>query len=157
MKKFALALAAFFVLAIACGGGGTPDQVVKKLLDGVQAGDGDVVVSCLSTEALTGLDEMLVELKADPEGTAAMAVMMGVEITPEEVTELTAAKVITILLGSEMVTADMPDFSAVEIGAAVIDGETATVPVTMDGETEEIELILENGNWKIGGEGMDFM
>ena len=51
----------------------------------------------------------------------------------------------------------MSDFSAVEIGTATIDGETATVPVTMDGDTEDIELLLEDGAWKIGGDGMDFM
>ena len=157
MKKFAPALVAVFVLAIACGGGGTPDQVVQKLFDGVQNGDGDAVVGCLSAEALAGIDEAIVEFKADPEGTAAMAVMMGIEITADEVSDLTAAKVITILLSSEMITAEMPDFSTIEIGAAVIDGETATVPVTMDGDTEDIELILEDGNWKIGGDGMSFM
>jgi hypothetical protein len=157
MKKFALALSAVFVLAIACGGGGTPDQVVKTLFDGVQNGDGNAVLSCLSTEAVDGINEFVEELKADPEGTASMAVMFGVEITADEVSELDAAKVITILLGSEMITAEMPDFSSVEIGDAVIDGETATVPVTLDGETEDIELILENGSWKIGGESMDFM
>ena len=86
-----------------------------------------------------------------------MAVMMGIEITPEEVSDLTAGKAITIILSSEMVAAEMPDFSAVEIGEAVIDGDIAMVPVTMDGETEEIELVLEDGNWKIGGDGMDFM
>ncbi|MCP4647060.1 MAG: hypothetical protein GY852_04890 [bacterium] len=158
MKKLALALAAIFVLAIACGGGGgTPDQVVKQLLDAVENGDGDAIVSHLSAEVITGLDEGLEEIKADPEGTAGMAVMFGIEITPEEVSELTAGKAITLLLTSEMVTAEMPDFSGVEIGAAVIDGETAVVPVTMDGDTDEIELVLENGEWKIGGEGMDFM
>ena len=158
MKKFALALTAVFVLSIACfGGGETPDQVVKNLFDGVQNGDGDAVVTCLSTEVLDGLNEGLEELKTDPEGTAAMAVMMGIEISPEEVSDLTAGKAITIILSSEMATAEMPDFSAVEIGAAVIDGDIALVPVTMDGDTEEIELVLENGNWKIGGDGMDFM
>ncbi len=157
MKKFALALAAVFVLAIACGGSGTPEQVVQKLMDGVQNADGDAVVSCLSAEVLAGMDEFLVELKADPEGTAAMAVMMGIEITPDEVSNLDAAKVVTILLNSEMVTAEMPDFSAIEIGTATIDGDIATVPMTMDGETEDLELILEDGSWKIGGEGMDFM
>ena len=157
MKKFALALATVFVLAIACGGGGTPEQVVQKLMDGVQSGDGEAVVSCLSAEVLEGIDEFLVEMQADPEGTAAMAVMMGIEITPDEVSDLDAAKVVTILLSSEMVTAEMPDFSAVEIGTATIDGDIATVPMTMDGETEDLELILEDGSWKIGGEGMDFM
>lgn len=157
MKKFALALAAVFVLAIACGGGGTPDQVVNRLFEGVQNGDGDVVVSCLTSEAVAGINESLEELKADPEGTAAMAVMFGIEITADEVSNLDAARAITILLSSEMITAEMPDFSSVEIGEAVIDGETATVPVTLDGDTEDIELVLEDGNWKIGTEGMDFM
>lgn len=157
MKKFALALAAVFVLAIACGGGGTPDQVVQNLFDAVENGDGDAVVSCLSAETLTGLEEGIEELKADPEGTAAMAVMMGIEITPEEVSDLTAGKAITIVLSSEMVTSEMPDFSTVEIGEAVIDGETATVPVTMDGDTDDIELVLEGGSWKVGGEDMGFM
>ncbi len=157
MKKFALALVAVFVLAIACGGSGTPEQVVQQLMDGVQNGDGDAIVSCLSAEVVTGIDEGLEELKADAEGTAAMAIMMGIEITPEEVADLTAGKAITIILSSEMIASEMPDFSAVEIGTATIDGETATVPVTMDGDTEDIELLLENGAWKIGGEGMDFM
>ncbi len=157
MKKFALALAAVFVLAIACGGGGTPDQVVNKLFDGVQNGDGDAVLSCLSSDAIAGINEFVDQLKEEPEETASMAVMFGVEITADEVADLDAAKVITILLSSEMITAEMPDFSTVEIGDAVIDGETATVPVTVDGETDDIELILEDGNWKVGGEGMDFM
>lgn len=158
MKKYALALTAVFVLSIACfGGGGTPDQVVQKLFDAVENGDGDAVVGCLSTEVLDGINEGLEELKADPEGTAAMAVMMGIEITPEEVADLTAGKAVTIVLSSEMVTAEMPDFSSVEIGEAVIDGDIAMVPVTFDGDTEEIELVLEGGSWKIGGEGMGFM
>ncbi|MCD4708127.1 MAG: hypothetical protein K8S62_10360 [Candidatus Sabulitectum sp.] len=158
MKKFALALTAVFVLSFAClGGGGTPNQVVQNLFDAIEGGDGDAVVGCLSTEILDGFDEGLEELKADPEGTAAMAVMMGIEITPEEVADLTPGKAISIILSSEMMTSEMPDFSTVEIGEAVIDGETATVPVTMDGDTEDIELVLEDGNWKIGGEGMNFM
>lgn len=157
MKKYILAVVAVFVLAVACGGAETPDQVVTKLMNGVANADGDAVVACMSAEAVAGIDEMLVEIKADPEGTAGMAVMLGITITPEEVSDLTAGKAITLLLGSEMVTAEMPDLSAIEIGAAVIDGETATVPVTMDGETEDIDLILEDGSWKIAGEGMDFM
>jgi len=157
MKKYMLALVAVFVLAIACGGAETPDQVVTKLLNGVLNADGDAVVSCLSAEAVAGIDEMLVEIKADPEGTAAMAVMMGIEVTPEEVADITAGKALTLLLGSELVTAEIPDLAGFEVGAAVIDGETASVPVTVDGESNDVQLILEDGSWKIAGEGMDFM
>ncbi len=135
----------------------TPEQVVNKLFSGVQNGDGDAVVSCLSAEALAGIDEGLVEIKANPEETAGMAVMFGIEITADEVANLTAARAISLLLTSEMLAAEMPDFSTVVVGTAVIDGETATVPVTMDGETEDMELVLEDGSWKIGGGDMDFM
>ncbi len=157
MKKYILALVAVFVLAIACGGGETPDQVVTKLLNGVQNADGDAVVSCLSAEAVAGIDEMLVGIKADPEGTATMAAEVGIEITPEEITDLTAGKTVTLLLGSELVTAEIPDLSGIEVGTAVIDGETASVPVTIDGESSDVQLILEDGSWKIAGEGMNFM
>lgn len=157
MKKFALALAAIFVLSIACGGGETPDQVINKLMDGVQSGDGDVIISCLSAEVITGINEGLEELKADAEGTASMAVMMGITITAEEVADLTPGKALSIMLSSEMVASQMPDFSTVVIGEAVVDGDVAMVPVTLDGDTEDMELVLEDGKWKIGGEGMDFM
>ena len=154
MKKFALALVAVFVLAMACGGE-TPEQVIQKLIDGVQSCDGDVVVGCLSAEIITTIDMVIEGLKADPEGTAAMAATEGIEITAEEVTDLTAARVITIILSSE--TSEMPDLSNVVIGEAVIDGQTATVPVTMDGDSHDIELILEDGKWKIGGDAMNYM
>ncbi len=84
---------------------------------------------------------------------------MGIEITAEEVADLTVAKAITLILSSEETTEEMPDFSAIEIGVAVIDvnGETATVPVTFEGETTDIPLILEDGSWKIAGDDMGFM
>lgn len=157
MKKYALALAAIFVLAIACGGGGgTPDQVVQKALDAVENADGDALLGCMSSEAVVEFEAAIEEMKATPEETAGMAAFLGIEITAEEVSNLTPGRAISLILSSEMVTAEMPDLSAVEIGEAVIDGDIATVSVTMDGETDEIELLLEDGNWKIGGDGMDF-
>lgn len=150
MKKFALAFAAVFVLAIACGGAATPDAVVKKAIDAFESGDGDALISCLSAEAVEELNGQIEEMKAAPEESAAFMAMMGIEVTADEITNMDAGDFLTKLFSSEMMAAEMPDFSSVEIGTAVIDGEEAMVPVTIDGETEEVELILENGEWKLG-------
>ncbi len=146
MKKYALALVAVFVLVMACGGGGTPDQVAQKFLEGIEAGDGDAVVGCLSAEGIASIDESIADAKTDPEATAALYASMDIEITPDEVAELTPAKLITLMFSNEMFRPEIPDYS---IGEAVIDGDVATVPITVDGETIDFELILEEGNWKM--------
>lgn len=150
MKKFAIALAAVFVLAMACGGAATPDAVVKKAIDAFENGDGNALISCLSAEAVEELEAQVEEMKASPEESAGFLAMMGIEVTAEEIENMSAGDFISKLFTSEMMAAEMPDFSNVEIGEAVIDGDEAMVPVTIDGETEEVELILENGEWKLG-------
>jgi len=150
MKKFALALAAVFVLAMACGGAATPEAVVKKAIDAFENGDGNALISCLSAEAVEELNAQVEEMKAAPEESAAFMAMMGIEVTAEEIENMSAGDFISKLFSSEMMAAELPDFSSVEIGEAVIDGDEAMVPVTIDGDTEEVELILENGEWKLG-------
>ncbi|MCD4708126.1 MAG: DUF4829 domain-containing protein [Candidatus Sabulitectum sp.] len=156
MKKFALALVAVFVLSAACGGGGTPDQVVKKLFEAFENADGDAVVACLSEEALEDMNENVEELRESPEESVAFFAMMNIEITEDEIENMTAGDLVSAILGSEVFTEEMPDFSNVEIGEAIIDEEDAKVLVTIDGDTEEFELVLEDGNWKID-DGMNFM
>ena len=150
MKKFAIAFAAVFALVIACGGAATPDAVVKKAIDAVESKDGNALISCLSAEAVAELDAQVEEMKAAPEESAAFMAMMGIEVTAEEIENMSAGDFITKLFESPMMAEELPDFSSVEIGEAVIDGETAMVPVTIDGDTEEVELILEDGEWKLG-------
>jgi hypothetical protein len=157
MKKFALALTAVFVLAIACGGAATPDQVVKKFIDAFQAKDGNAIIACVSAEGMAELDAQIEQMKATPEESVGFLAMMGVVVTADELANWTAGDFLTAMLGSEMLAAEMPDFSTVVIGEAVIDGETATVPITTDSVTTEIELVLEEGNWKISGDGMGSM
>ncbi len=151
MKKFALALAAIFVLAIACGGGGTPDQVVQKFLDAWNSADGDGVVSCMSSDGLSDLNGYIDILRAAPEASVEQLATMGIEFTTEEVENLTVAQFLTAMLSNEEAASSMPDLSNVEIGEATIseDGQNATVVVIADGDEEELELILEDGNWKI--------
>jgi len=150
MKRFAIALAAVFVLAMACGGAATPDAVVKKAIDAFENGDGNALISCLSSEAVEELNAQVEEMKASPEESAAFMAMMGIEITADEIENMSAGDFISKLFSSEMMAEEMPDFSTVEIGETVIDGETATVEVTLDGDTDTVELILENGEWKLG-------
>ncbi len=151
MKKFALALAAIFVLAVACGSAGTPEQVVQKFIEAWNNGDGDGVAACMSSEGLAELDGFIEIMRAAPDESVAQLAMMGIELTPEEVAELTVGQFLGAMLSSEEASADMPDLSNVEIGETVIaeDGQTAVVNVSADGEEEELELILEDGNWKI--------
>ena len=151
MKKYALALVAVFVLVMACGGGATPDQVVQKFLEAWNSGDGDGVVGCMSSEGLVDLDGFIEIMRASPDESAEQLASMGLEFTPEEVAELTVAQFLSGMLSSEEASSEMPDLSNVEIGETVIaeDGQTAVVHVTADGESEELELVLEDGNWKI--------
>jgi len=149
MKKFAVAFAAIFVLAIACGGAATPDQVVKKMIDAFEAKDGTAILECMSAEAVAELDAQVDEMKAAPEESAAFMAMIGIEVTADEITNMTSGEFLTKMLSSEMLADELPDMSTVEIGEVVIEGETATVAVTLDGDTDNIDLVLEDGQWKI--------
>jgi len=151
MKKFALALAAVFVLAIACGGGGTPDQVVQKFLDAWNSADGDAVVNCMSSQGLEELDGYIEILRAAPEASVEQLATMGIEFTPEEIENLTVGQFLTAMLSNEEAATSMPDLSNVVIGETTIseDGQSATVVVTTDGDEGDLELVLEDGNWKI--------
>ena len=150
MKKFALALTAVFVLAIACGGG-TPDQVVQKYIDAAISGNGDGVVSCLSSQSIEELDGFIEHLRANPETSMEQFASIGVEFTADEIENLTAGQFLTAKFGNEEASASMPDPSDVTIGETVIseDGQTATVSITVDDDEINIELVLEEGKWKI--------
>lgn len=157
MRKVAIALAALFVLAMACGGGGTPDQVVRKFIDGFENGDGNAIISCISTDAVAELEASLEEMKADPESSAAFLGMVGIETTADEIRNMDAGAFLDMMFSSELLAAELPDFGSVEVGETRIEGDNAWVTVTMDGETDEVMLVLENGNWKISADAMGGM
>lgn len=144
-------LAAVMAFAVACGGSSsTPDAVVRKAIDAVVEGDGEALIACLSSEGLEEINLQVEELRADPEQSAGFLAMMGIEVTTEEIENIDAGGLITMMLQSEMMQAELPDFSTVEIGEPEIDGESAVVPIVLEGETEEVPLVLENGEWKLG-------
>ena len=98
-----------------------------------------------STEELLSVTELFME---DPEGAVVIFTTMGFDITAEEAKYLTAGDFFSITL---ILDADLPDFSsaAIEIGEAIIDGETAIVPVTINGSDDQVELFIEDGSWKL--------
>ena len=150
MKIFSLVFAAGLILMMACGGASAPDAVVRKAIDAVESGDGETLVGCLSSEGIEELNSQIEEMKVNPEESAAFLVMMGIDVSTEDVENMDAGDLITWMLQSELMKAELPDFSTIEIGEPVIEGDEAVVPIVLEGESEEVELIRENGEWKLG-------
>lgn len=126
----------------------TPEMVVKVFLDAYNNSNGYLILACLpaeSTEEFLNTTKLFMD---DPEAAVTIFASMGIDITAEEVQYLTAGDFFSITLMAEDI---LPDFSSVtiEIGDAVINGDTAIVPVTGDGNVEEIELFMEDGYWKL--------
>lgn len=160
MRRFIAGLAIIALFAACGGGGGNPESVVKGMFDAMKAGDGEKVVSYLCAEAITEIEEQL----EYPEDIAMSLSFMGIEKTEDEIASLTPGEYMDLILGSEMMQM-VWDMAELEIGDAVIDGETAVVEITIKmefmgestEETDEVELIMEDGAWKISSEfGMGF-
>ena len=56
-----------------------------------------------------------------------------------------------------MYAAELPDFSSADFGEVTIVDNRAIIPVTIDNNTEPIELIIENDEWKIVGSNMGIL
>lgn len=54
-----------------------------------------------------------------------------------------------ITFASEAAEAEIAQFEAAEIGAATIDGDTATVSVTSEGQEAGLPVVKEDGEWKV--------
>ena len=83
-------------------------------------------------------------MKLAPNEMAAEFTSGGIEITAEDIENMTIEEFVMVMLGS----------AEIEIGDATINGETAVVPVTIEGETEQIQLVLENGRWVVVDDGV---
>jgi len=156
MRFLSLALPALFILITACDGE-TPGQVVSKFFTAYENADGNALINCMSREALRDINEYLDQLRETPEESAEYLTMTGMEVTAEALENMTAGDFVNTLFNSPAYADQLPDLSSAEFGKAAIYGDRALVPVTMDGNTEEIELVLEDGNWKIVGDGMEIL
>lgn len=159
MRKATLLAAAIFgLLLLACGAAG-PKATVEKMVTAFKAGDGSGMVSCMHPDALVELDQTVAEIKENPEESAAFLGMMGVEATAEEISALDAGSFITLMMKSPMFAEELGSFEFA-VGAERIEGETAFVALTVNGETTEVKLVKYEGRWVFDPEGdfdlMDF-
>jgi hypothetical protein len=145
-----LASAAMLVL-MACGGAsGSPEDAVKDFIEAVKAGDGAKAAGYLSSYALEELDEQLEALKEDPEMAVMALGTMGVETTASEIEDWTSRDFFAALIETEAMRAELGDKLNVEVTGSEVEGDDALVFLkTVDGEDEEVEMTLENGEWKI--------
>lgn len=147
------------LLVAACGGGGDgPGDAVLAMFDALKAGDGATVVSYMSTGALEDMETQLALLKTDPETAASQLALMGVQIDAAEIPDMTAARFAEVLFSSEMISGIMST-AEVSIGEVIVEGESAMVEVTTsildDTETHTIEVVREDGVWKVTELGMN--
>lgn len=158
MKKSTILMAAAVLLLVACGAAG-PKATVEKMVTAFKAGDGSGMVACMHPEALVELDQTVAEIKENPEESVAFLGMMGVEATAEEITNLDAGSFMTLMMKSPMFAEELGSFEF-SVGAERIEGETAFVELTVNGETTEVKLVKYEGRWVFDPEGdfdlMDF-
>ncbi len=122
----------------------TPEEVVAFFVDMMLSSDGEFIISALSEEELADFNAVLLVMKLGPDEMAAEFTAGGIEITAEDIENMTIEEFVMVMLGS----------AEIEIGDATINGETAVVPVTIEGETEQIHLVLENGQWIVVDDGV---
>jgi hypothetical protein len=154
MKKLVI-ISALVALIAGCGAAPGPKATVEKAFSALKSGDGKALIECMSAEQVEELNASVEEMKANPEESAQMMAFLGVETTADEITSLDAAGFVSLLMKSEMFSSEFADME-MTFGAERIEGEEAWVEVTVDGETDEIKLVKENGRWVIA-EGFDMM
>ncbi len=146
-----LASALLLVLFSACGeSGGSPEDALKGFISAVKAGDGSKAAGYLSSNALEELDEQFAVLREDPDMAVMVLGTMGVEATVDEVEDWTSRDFFAAIIETEMMREELGEKLELEITGSEIDGEEAVVFFAdSDGDEEEFEMILENGQWKI--------
>ena len=129
----------------------TPLHVVEIFFDSYSRGDGNTLVSCMSGEAIAEINDYVITLQQTPESSAEYLNSIGIQVSIEDIETLTAGNFVTLIFNSPVYAAELPDFSNAEFGEVTIVDNRAIVPVTIDNNTEPIELIIENDEWKIVG------
>lgn len=146
-------------LLAACGAPEGPEDAVTALFEALRAGDGAGVVARMSSAAVAEMGDELEALKADPEASAAGLATIGVPIDASELPGMTAEEFAEAIFSSRVVT-DIVASGEVTTGNVVVEGDVATVEVTtaVGGRTEthEIEVVREDGVWKVTDFGMGF-
>jgi hypothetical protein len=148
VRAIFVALSLFCLLA-ACGGS-NPGDSVKGFFDALQARDGEKAASFLSQAAVDEIGSIREYMMSDETQIAEAAAELGVPA--DQLSNADNRQFAAILLGSEMMAGEAEGL-VVTVGEATINGSQAVVQVTYtqdgDADTDEINLILEDGVWKL--------
>ncbi|MFC1806245.1 hypothetical protein ACFL09_04605 [Planctomycetota bacterium] len=125
MRRMVVTVAVVAVAAalIGCGGGNTPKATYEKMWKAAEAGHRELCLSYFTKDSQANI----VELE-----------QMAGELTGE-----------ANVIGKIMARAKT---SVLEFGEQKISGDTATLLVTIDGETKPTRFVREDGTWKIDAE-----
>ncbi|OPL18941.1 MAG: hypothetical protein AVO35_03150 [Candidatus Aegiribacteria sp. MLS_C] len=154
------ALFAALTLVAACGGseGGTPGDAVTGMFDALRAGDGETAVEYMSSSALVEMEAQLEMLKVDPETSSQQLALIGIDIDAGDIPGMTARDFAVVMISSPMMKSVM-ETAEVSIGEVSIDGDLARVEVTTtvmgESETHTIDVVMEDGRWKVTEFGMN--
>lgn len=142
-------LTVMFVL-MSCGGGALPEDSMTAFVEAIKAGDGATAASYMSSHALSEMDVQLVAIKENPEMSVTYFATMGIETTESELAEWTTEDLLAAFFGSPGMVEELGDKLDLEVTGSEIEGSEAVVFITTaDGDEEEVEMILEDGVWKL--------
>jgi len=144
-----LSLTVLLVL-MACGGDALPEDSMTAFVEAVKTGDGETAASYISSYAMSELDVQLVAIKENPEMSVTYFETMGVETTAGEIADWTSRDLLAAFFESPGMVEELGDKLDLVINGSAIDGSEAVVFITTaDGREEEVEMILEDGVWKL--------
>ncbi|MFO7626581.1 MAG: hypothetical protein R6V62_04920 [Candidatus Fermentibacteraceae bacterium] len=155
------AFTAALLLLAGCSGPGDPASSLVSFFDAVKSGKGSQAVAYLSQDALDSLEAgmNLAELKHNPDSSSAALATYGVTMTPEDVSAITIDTLLERMIESPLFMSMMEEAS-IEVGDVSVVGSKAMVNATVvfigDTTSGTVEMVLEEDNWKITGEGLRF-
>ena len=101
----------------------------------------------------------LAALKHNPDSSSAALAAYGIALTPEDVSAITIGTLLERLIESPLFMGMMAETS-LEVGEVSVAGSKAMVNATVvflgDTTSGTVEMVLEDNNWKITGEGLRF-
>lgn len=158
MKTLALSSVILLAVFLACGGNENPGDAVTEMFEAIQAGNGERAVSFMSSSALDEMEIQLETIKLDPEMSAQQLSSMGIELDADKIPDMTAKDFMIAMISSPMI-AGMMQSAEISVGEVTIDGDIARVEVTSSimGQTETniIDVVREDGKWKVTEFGMN--
>jgi len=155
------AFTAVLLFLAGCGGQGDPASSLLSFFDAVKAGKGSRAVEYLSHDALDSLEAGMnvAGLKHNPDSAATALAAYGISLTPEDVGTITIETLLERMIESPLFMGMMEEAS-LEVGEVSVAGPNAMVSATVvflgDTTSGTVEMVLEEDNWKITGEGLRF-